>query len=387
MNETITTFVGLDIHKDSVAIAVAEAGRAAPRFIGTVAPEMSNLCKALRRQCCAEHTLVVYEAGPCGYGWARHLRAHGWICEIIAPARIARSPAEQRIKTDRRDALLLARESRAGNLVSVVMPDRCDEAIRDLSRTREDACAARLRARQQLKALLLRHGRAYQGKKSWTAAHERTLSKIRFAESAQQIAFEEYRQAVKETHERLERLTAQLREQCTHWRMNPLVEALMCLRGFDFVAAATFVAEIGDPCRFAHPRQLMAYLGLVPSEYSSGTTRRQGAITKSGNKHARRILVEAAWNYRHNARISRPLEVRQQNQPKVIRDIAWRAQLRLTKRFRHLSMRRLPPNKTVVAIARELTGFIWDVARQVTPISGGGECRPCGAGEGGAAWH
>jgi transposase len=369
MNEAITSFVGLDIHKESVAIAVAEAGRAAPRFVGTIAPELSNLCRALRRICRTDPTLVVYEAGPCGYGCARHLCAHGWTCEIIAPARIARSPAEQRIKTDRRDALLLARESRAGNLVSVTIPDARDEAIRDLSRTREDASAARLRARQQLKALLLRHGYAYQGKSSWTAAHERYLSTIHFAQPAQQIAFEEYRQSVKETHERVERLTEQLREQCAHWRMNPLVKALMCLRGFDLLAAATFVAEIGDPCRFAHPRELMSYLGLVPSEYSSGNTHHRGAITKTGNKHARRLLVEAAWNYRHNARISRELEVRQQGQSKVVRDIAWRAQLRLTKRFHHLSMRRLSQNKVCVAIARELAGFIWDIARQVKPIS------------------
>jgi transposase len=367
MKETITSFVGLDVHKNSVAIAVAEAGRDAPRFVGTVPPSMSTLCKTLRRVCHAERTLVVYEAGPCGYGWARHLRAHGWACEIIAPARIARSPAEQRIKTDRRDALLLARESRAGNLVPVVMPDARDEAIRDLSRTREDAGIARKRARQQLKAMLLRHGHAYQGRSSWTAAHERQLSTVHFAHPAQQIAFEEYRQAVKETHARLERLTEQLREQCAHWRMNPLLTALMCLRGFDFVAAATFVAEVGDPRRFSHPRELMAYLGLVPSEYSSGETRHQGPITKTGNKHARRMLVEAAWNYRHVARVSRVLEVRQQGQPKAVCDIAWRAQLRLTKRFRRLSARRLPHNKVCVAIARELAGFIWDISRQVTP--------------------
>ena len=264
MKEAITSFVGLDVHKSSLAIAVAQAGREAPHFVGTVPPSMSTLCKTLRRVCRAEHTLVVYEAGPCGYGWARHLRAHGWRCEIIAPARIARSPAERRIKTDRRDALLLARESRAGNLVSVVMPDERDEAVRDLSRTREDACAARLRARQQLKAMLLRHGHAYQGKTSWTLAHERHLSTIHFTQPAQQIAFEEYRQAVKEAHERLERLTEQLREQCARWRMNPLVRALMCLRSLDFVSAATFVAEIGDPRRFAHPRQRWRIWGWCP---------------------------------------------------------------------------------------------------------------------------
>jgi len=195
MKETITSYVGLDIHKGSIAIAVADAGRAAPRFIGTAVPELASLCKALRRIADAKKTLVVYEAGPCGYGWVRHLRAHGWTCDIIAPSRIARSPAEQRIKTDRRDALMLARESRAGNLVSIALPDERDEAIRDLSRAREDVLRARMTARHQLKALLLRHGRAYQGKSSWTLAHERTLASIHFDHPAQSIAFTEYRQS------------------------------------------------------------------------------------------------------------------------------------------------------------------------------------------------
>lgn len=264
---------------------------------------------------------------------------------------------------------MLARESRAGNLVPVVVPDERDEAIRDLSRTREDVLAARLRARQQLKALLLRHGHAYAGKTSWTAAHERTLSTIRLPYPAQEIAFVEYRNAIKDAHERLERVTEALRLQSSHWRMNLLVRALMCLRGFDFIAAVTFVAEIGDPRRFAHPTALMAYLGLVPSEFSSGKTRHQGSITKAGNKHARRILIESAWAYCHSPRVSRDLEVRQQGQPKTIRDISWRAQLRLTKRFRHLRMgRKLPQNKVCVAVARELCGFIWDIARQVKPL-------------------
>jgi transposase len=227
-----------------------------------------------------------------------------------------------------------------------------------------------LRARQQLKALLLRHGHAYRGKSSWTLAHERQLSTISFAYPAQDIAFAEYRHAIKDCNERLERLTEALRVQYSQWRMSPLVHALMSLRGFDFVAAVTFVAEIGDARRFAHPRALMAYLGLVPSESSSGQTRHQGSITKTGNKHARRILIEAAWNYRHSARISRILEVRQQGQPKIVRDISWRAQLRLTQRFRHLAMsRRMPRNKVNVAIARELAGFIWDIARQVNPLA------------------
>ena len=367
MKETITSYVGLDIHKDSIAIAIAAAGRTAPRFVGTINPSPSQLCKSLRRQHCQpENTLLVYEAGPCGYGWVRYLRKQHWNCEVIAPSRITRSPSEQRVKTDRRDALMLARQSRSGDLVPIVVPDARDEAIRDLSRAREDAIAARLRVRQQMKAMLLRHGRDYVPSRGGSQAQQRHLSTIRFEHPAQEIAFNEYRQAFKEADERVARITEALREQCEHWRMKPVVNAVMCLKGFDFVAAVTFVAEIRDLTRFAHPRALMSYLGLVPSEFSSGNTRRQGTITRCGNKHARRILVEAAWNNRFKAQVTRKLEVRQQSQPKIIRDIAWKAQLRLSKRWRSLSMgRRLNQNKICVAIARELAGFIWDVARHV----------------------
>jgi transposase len=367
VNETITSYVGLDIHKDSVAIAIADAGRAAPRFVGTINPLPSELCKALRRQRCGpQNTLLVYEAGPCGYGWVRYLRKQHWSCEVIAPSRITRSPNEQRIKTDRRDALMLARQLRAGDLTRILVPDERDEAIRDLSRAREDAVAARLRVRQQMKAMLLRHGRDYVRSGSWSLAHERHLSTVRFEHAAQEIAFNEYRQASKEACERVERITQAMRELCESWRMSPVVKALMCLKGFEFVAAVTFVAEMGDLARFAHPRALMSYLGLVPCEFSSGNTRRQGGITKCGNKHARRILVEAAWNNRFKAQVTRVLEVRQEGQAKLIRDISWKAQLRLSKRWRALAMgRKLNQNKICVAIARELAGFIWDVARHV----------------------
>jgi transposase len=366
MQETITSYVGLDIHKDSIAIAIAKEGRDAPQFIGTTVAQLVQLRKVLTRQKCApSKTLVVYEAGPCGYGWARYLLGHGFRCEVISPAHVVRSAAGRAVKTDRRDALLLARESRAGNLTSITVPDERDEAIRDLSRAREDAIAARLRARQQLKAIMLRHGRTYPGT-SWTLAHERTLAQVRFEHLAQQFAFDEYRQAVRDAHERCERLTEALREHCKGWRMGPVVDALMCLRGFDFVAAVTIIAELGDLHRFSHPRALMSYLGLVPSEHSSGNTRRQGAITRTGNRHARRILVESAWTYRYAAHVGRDQQIRQQGQPKVIRDIAWKAQIRLTQRYRKLSLgRKMKATKVCVAVARELCGFIWDLARHV----------------------
>ena len=365
MSKNISSFVGLDVHKDSTAIGEAETGREIPRFIGTVGPDLGQLLKALKSLGKPQAMLVVYEAGPCGYGLVRELRSRGYACEVVAPGKIARRPGE-RIKTDRRDALTLARLARSGDLVRVIVPDERDEAMRDLSRAREDAMRARLKARQQLKALLLRHGHRYAGKKSWTLTHERYLATVSFAHPAQDIAFAEYRQAVREGHEQVERLTEALRSQTEHWRMKPLVAALSSLRGIDFVAAVTLAAEIGDFSRFAHPRELMGFLGLVPSEYSTGNTHRQGHITKTGNSHARRMLIEAAWNYRFPARISRHLQLRLEGQPRAVREIAWRAQLRLAHRYRRLSSRKLHVNKICVAIARELTGFLWDIGRQVT---------------------
>ena len=211
----------------------------------------------------------------------------------------------------------------------------------------------------------MRHGHRYSGRTSWTAAHERYLAEIAFEHPAQGIAYAEYRLAVSEAHERVERLTTALREQVSAWRAAPLVAALMTLRGVDFLASTTIACELGDLRRFAHPKQLMAFLGLVPSEYSTGESRRQGAITKCGNSHVRRILIESAWSYRYPARLSRDLTVRAEGQPQSIRAIAWRAQLRLCGRYRRLQARGIHKNRICVAIARELAGFIWDLARQV----------------------
>lgn len=365
MEQVITSFVGLDVHKDSIAVAVADTGREAPRFVGTTVAVSAKLLKVLAGLGGPEALQIVYEAGPSGYALARELRSRGYRCEVIAACKIHR-PATDRVKTDRRDALTLARLARSGDLVPVLIPDERDEAIRDLSRAREDALGARQKARQQLKALLLRHGHRYTGRTFWTARHERTLADIRFAHSAQNITFAEYRQAVREAQDRLDRITQTLRDECEHWRMRSVVAALSTLRGIDFIAAVTLVAEIGDFRRFAHPRDLMGFLGLVPSEFSTGDSRHRGAITKTGNGHARRVLVEAAWNYRFAARISRRIQVRQEGQPKSVREIAWRAQLRLAQRYRRLRSRNLHLNKICVAIARELAGFVWAIAGQIT---------------------
>jgi len=366
MDEIITGFVGLDAHAESTAIGFAEAGRAAPRFVGTVGAKLTELTKALGKLGEPQSLLIVYEAGPCGYVLARELAAQGYRCEVVAPSKVPKKPGE-RVKTDRRDALKLASLARAGELTPVTVPDERDEAIRDLSRARVDAVRARLKARQQLQALLLRHGRRYTDQTSWTAAHERYLASISFAHSAQDIAFTEYRQAVSEGATRVQRLSQAVAHEVERWRMQPVVNAIMTLRGLDLVAATTVVAELGDLRRFARPRELMGYVGLVPSEHSSGSKRRQGAITKTGNSHVRRVLIEAAWNYRFPARVSRALQVRQEGQPSAIRAIAWRAQLRLSHRYRRLTARGLQHNKICVAIARELTGFLWDIGRHVGP--------------------
>lgn len=368
MPHDITAFVGLDVHKEAIAVAVAEAGRDPPRFLGTVRPPLAPLEKALAQLACPQQLSIVYEAGPCGYGLARRLIERGYRCEVVAPAKIPRRPGD-RIKTDRRDALMLARFARSAELTAIMIPDEQDEAIRDLVRAREDAVRARLKVRQQLKAMLLRHGHRYAGPAFWSPAHQRTLGKVCFAHPAQHIAFSEYHLAAIEADERVTRLSAALQEQTLSWRLQPLVAALMTLRGLQLITAATVLAELGDLRRFAHPKQLMSFLGLVPSEYSSGLSRHLGAITKCGNGHTRRVLIEAAWTYRYPARLSRDLLIRQQGQPKLVRDIAWKAQLRLCARYRRMQLRGLHQNKVCIAIARELTGFIWDIARHVPALS------------------
>lgn len=359
------TYVGLDAHAETTAIAVAEGGVAAPRFIGTVGAKFAELSKALGKLGKPSGLRIVYEAGPCGFAMVRQLRDAGYHCEVVAPSKIPRRPGD-RVKTDRRDALTLAGLARAAQLTFVTVPDERDEAMRDLSRARIDAVRARLKARQQLKALLLRHDRRYTGKSSWTAAHERYLAEVSFEHRAQEIAFVEYRRAISEAQARVTLLTQAMTQELERWRMRPVVQALMTLRSVEEVTAISLVAELGELKRFAHPRELMGYLGLVPSEYSSGQKRALGAITKTGNRHARRLLIESAWNYRYPARIGRRLQKRQEGQPAAIRDIAWRAQVRLTHRYRRLTARGLQHNKVCVAIARELVGFIWSIGQQVT---------------------
>ena len=273
------------------------------------------------------------------------------------------------MKTDRRDALQLARLARAGELAPIYVPDAKDEAIRDLVRAREDAVCMQRQARQRLQALLLRNEIRYVGRSAWTQAHRRWIAHLKLPDPAQQIAFEEYVTAVEEGTRRLERLEGSISAQLAHWRWRPVIEALQALRGVSSIHAVRIVAELGDLSRFESPRKLMGYLGLTPSEDSSGGRRRQGGITKAGNSSARRAFIEAAWAYAHPARVSWVIARRHTGLAKSVTDLAWKAQLRLCARFRRLAARRLPRNKVVVAIARELSGFVWAIARQVKPLA------------------
>jgi transposase len=283
---------------------------------------------------------------------------------VVAPSNTPRR-VRDRIKTDRRDSEKIARMARAGELEPIYVPAEIDEAIRDLVRARDEAIIAQRRARQQLKALLLRNEIRYVGKCSWTAAHRQWIARLKLPQPAQQIAFEEYVDAVEVASNRVERITRAIERSTEGWRFAPVVAALQALRGVQFVHAVTIICELGDLARFDCPRQLMAYLGLVPTENSSGERRRQGAITKSGNRFARRALIEAAWAYQHPARVTPIIARRQRGLPKGARDTAWKAQLRLCARFRKLCARRLNKNKVVVAIARELAGFVWAIAKDV----------------------
>ena len=363
MQEISKFHVGLDVHKDSISVAVAEPGRTAGRLVGKVVHDVSKLLKLLTKIGTAEQLHLVYEAGPTGFGLQRALSTKGYSCEIIAPSQVPRR-AGDRIKTDGRDSIELAECSRAGQLSAIWIPDPGDEAIRDLSRAREDAVNARVQARHQLKGFLLRHDVRYTGKTSWCGAYYRWLATLNFGAGPAQTAFTEYWLAVTSADERVERLTQSLQACITNWRFAPVVAALQALRGVAEITAIGLVAEIGDLTRFEHPRKLMGYLGLVPSEHSSGARLSRGSITKTGNSHARRLLTEAAWNYRFKARIGKEALQRQQELPEQLRTIAWKAQLRLTQRFAALSARGVQVNKVCIAVARELVGFVWAIGQQ-----------------------
>lgn len=301
-------FIGMDVHKKTITIAIADAGRQRqPRVYGTIVNELDALDKFCRKMVSNSSRLsFVYEAGPCGYGIYRYLTRKGFDCMVAAPSLIPKKSGD-RIKNDHRDAAMLARLHRAGELTAVFVPDAQDEAMRDLSRAREDAVMVAKKAKQRLKAFLLRNRVVFTGRSQWSKVYFNWLADIAMSYPAQQIALQEYIDAVHESLNRVERLTDQIRQLVPGWRLAPMVSALQAARGVSLIVAVTTLAELGDLSRFENPSHLMAHLGLVPSEHSSGDSIKRGGITKTGNGHVRKVLVEAAWAYRMQARVSRLL--------------------------------------------------------------------------------
>lgn len=363
-------FIGMDVHKKTITIAIADEGRQKqPRVYGTITNDLDALDKFCRKMVSTANQLhFVYEAGPCGYGIYRHLTEKGIDCMVAAPSLIPKKSGD-RIKNDRRDAKMLARLHRAGELTAVYVPDAQDEAMRDLNRAREDAVIVAKKSKQRLKAFLLRNGVAFAGSSQWSEAYFKWLADIAMPHPAQQVALQEYIDAVHESLNRVKRLTDQIRQMVPSWRLAPIVSALQAARGVSMVVAVTVVAELGDLSRFAKPSQLMAHLGLVPSEHSSGESIKRRGITKTGNSHVRKALVEAAWSYRMQARVSRLLLKRQQGLPDQVCKIAWKAQLRLCARYKRLVAKGKTKQKVVTAIARELSAFLWAIAKQVQPLA------------------
>ncbi|HET7282593.1 MAG TPA: IS110 family transposase [Sphingomicrobium sp.] len=369
MGEYSGAFVAFDVAKTKHAVAVAESGRAGDiRFVGEIENAPTAVARTIKKLAARYGRLhVCYEAGPTGYGLYRQIRELGHDCMVIAPALIPQRPGE-RVKTNRRDSLTLARLHRAGELTGVWVPDAKHEAIRDLVRAREAVGDDLRRKRQQLLSFLLRHGRLYTtGRDHWTQAHRRWLARQSFEHPGQQIVFQEGIDAIDDAARRLRRVDEQLASIVPSWSMAPVVEAYQAMRGASFLVAVTFAAEIGDVGRFDTPRQLMAFLGLVPAERSTGNTVRRTGLTLAGNRRARRVLIEAAWTYRFPARVSEALRVRLEGLPKTVRDIAWKAQIRLCARYRRLSAagKKLPV--IVAAIAREIAAFLWAIGREVVP--------------------
>jgi transposase len=363
-------FIGLDVHKETIAVAVALPGRDEPQYRGEIKHEPKALKRWLQRlndEFGGVMLLFCYEAGPCGYGLYRQLLEVGHECQVVAPSLIPKKPGE-RVKTDRRDALKLAQLLRSGDLTAVWVPDAEQEAMRDLTRARNDMKSQERKARQQLNAFVLRHGHHWpRGKTRWTKTHFNWLESIRFEQAWLQVVLQEYIDAVRAATQRVADLTDQLMRALPSWSLAPVVEALVALRGIDTLAATVVLAELGDISRFDSPKQLMAYLGLVPSEHSTGSRRRQGAITLTGNGHARRMLVECAWSYRFPARQTMHLKRKAKAASPEAKAIAWRAQKRLCGRYRQLTQAGKNVKLVCVAIARELVGFIWDIVRHEMP--------------------
>jgi len=364
VQEHSVAYVGMDTSKLRNAVAIAQAGRDGEiRYLG----EIDNTPAATARlvgKLAKQYPVLrfAYEAGPTGYGLYRQITGLGHECLVAAPSLIPQRPGD-RVKTNRRDALSLTRQLRAGDLTAVWVPDPQHEAMRDLSRTRDAAVRERRAKRQQLSALLLRLGQSYPGKTTWGKAHLAWLAGCKLAHREQRLTVEEMLLAVRQANERIARLEQAMRAAAPDWSLAPLATALMALRGIDFIAATTLTAEIGDPRRFAKPRELMAWLGLVPCEHSTGDRVKRGPITKAGNRRARSLLIECAWSYRHPARVGPSKLAKLEAVPVAVQEIAWKAQTRLTARYRALRRAGKLDVVAMTAVARELAAFVWAVGQ------------------------
>lgn len=361
-----TKYVGLDVSKEEIAVAIAEEGRGKPRYFGMISHTPEAIRKLVKKLGKPENLKVCYEAGPTGYPLYRMFMSMGIECDVIAPSLIPQKPGE-RVKTDKRDAMSLAGLFRAGELTSIYVPSEEDEALRDLVRAREDVKEDILRIKHRITKLLLRYGIRSPQKvgKNWSAKYREWIYTVKFEYRPVRIAFQEYLQILHEAEQRLKRVEAEIKGQAENGVHAPIIQALQCLRGVATITATSLAAEIGSFGRFPTPRKFMAYLGLVPSESSSGVSRKQGDITKTGNVHARKLLIEAAWSYRLQPAVRDKLKKRQNGQPGTILDISWTAQTRLHKRFHRLMSRGKASNKAVTAVARELAGFIWAIAKEI----------------------
>jgi transposase len=360
-------FVGFDTSKSRNAVAIADGGRTSEvRFFGEIDNTEAATAKLVKKLAAKYRRLTFcYEAGPTGYGLYRQIKGLGHECIVAAPSLIPKRPGDK-VKTNRRDAVSLAKLLRAGELTAVWVPDRHHEAMRDLVRTREAAMLDLRSKRQRVSAFLLRQSRPYAGRTPWTKAHMNWLASQTFDYPEQRIAFEEMMLAIRQAQERLDRLEQAICGAVPDWSLAEVVTALMAMRGIDLIAATTFLTEIGDLSRFRTPHELMAYLGLVPSEASTGNTIKRGPITKAGNRRARRMLVECAWSYQHPPRVGRVKQQKVDAASPAVREIAWKAQCRLYRRYRALIRRGKLKTVAITAVARELAGFIWAVGREIT---------------------
>ena len=359
-------FVGLDVHAATVAIAVAETGGEV-RSVGVVAHEVSSIRRVLGKIGKKEQLRVCYEAGPTGYALYWELTRLGIECIVVAPSLIPKA-ASDRVKTDRRDALKLARAHRAGDLTAVWVPDQKHEALRDLVRLREAAQEDNVRAKHRLGKFFLRHGlKDSSGKKKWSDTWWQWARKVKIPHFEQEVTLIELISEVDHQKHRLIRIEAAIDKAIQEGseRIRKIVDGLQALRGVGKLTAVTLAVELGTMNRFQKASQVMSYTGVTSSEYSSGSKRRQGAITKAGNSHLRRALVEAAWQYRHPPRVMQRQKKMMKEWSAPVSDTAWRAQQRLHRRYWALSQRGLPVGKVVTAVARELSGFVWDIGRTV----------------------